>query len=559
MAVRDFKLGTKQGLGFGIVLTFMAAVSVFAIFQMAALRTEIDDTNEIWLQRAVLSSRFHLNASALRTTQLQHAFTPQTAQKQVYIDTMLVLIDKIDADGDVYLQLLEASDQEDEFSEQENYLSARLDSLWDVYLDHSLAYLDLDNQEAIALLNGDAGEVFGEFSADLAGLVHLNETRASEAARRAEATYITTRNRIVLLLIAAILVSGFIAAWLAQLVIAPVRQLVRAARKVADGDFNVYFESVSKDEVGTLTHSFSSMARSLKTQQEDLQAKNEDLELALQQLRDTQQQLLLKEKMASLGQLTAGIAHEIKNPLNFITNFSQLSIELADELTNELEANRERPVAEALNEIQDLLADLTFNAAKINEHGKRADGIVLSMMQHARSGRGERRAVNVNTLLEEYVNLAYRGMRASTPDFRVTIHRSYDDSIAAIEIVPEEISRVFLNIVNNAFFAVHEQAGKVDGSYTPTVNVSTHHSIKHIEIRVQDNGAGVPEEVHEKIFEPFFTTKPAGKGTGLGLSLSHEIVTKGHGGTLSVESNPGKGATFVIGLPVEPQIGVSEA
>ena len=551
MGVRDFKLGTKQSLGFGIVLIFMAAVSVFAIFQMAALRTEIDDTNEIWLQRVVLSSRFHLNASALRTTQLQHAFAPQTEEKQVYIDTMLVLIDNIDADRDVYLQLLTAQEEEDQFSEEEDFLTVRLDSLWDVYLDHSLTYLDLGNEEAIALLNGEAGTVFGAFSAGLARLVRLNEERSAEAARRAESTFTTTRYRIIVLLVFTILISGVIAAWLAQLVIVPVRQLVNAARNVAEGDFDVQLENPSKDEVGTLTRSFSLMARSLKTQQEDLQTKNQDLELALQKLRDTQQQLLLQEKMASLSQLTAGIAHEIKNPLNFITNFSHLSVDLMNDLMEELESNSERLVAEVMKEIQDILDDLTFNATKIKEHGKRADSIVSSMMQHARKGRAERRSVDVNALLEEYVNLAFHGKRASTPDFKVSIERNYDDAMEQVKIVPEDIGRVILNLVNNAFYAVHERAKSGGESYTPAMRVASRQDGKRIEIRVKDNGPGIPEEVCEKIFEPFFTTKPAGAGTGLGLSLSHEIVTKGHGGTLVVESREGEGATFIFTLPVD--------
>nr|MBX2821268.1 HAMP domain-containing protein [Rhodothermaceae bacterium] len=409
------------------------------------------------------------------------------------------------------------------------------------------------NEEAIALLNGEGGAVFGEFSAGLAGLVRLNEERAAEAGRRAESRFTTTRYRIIVLLVFTILISGVIAAWLAQLVIVPVRQLVKAARNVAEGDFDVHLENASKDEVGTLTRSFSLMARSLQTQQDDLQTKNQDLELALQKLRDTQQQLLLQEKMASLSQLTAGIAHEIKNPLNFITNFSHLSVELMNDLLEELQSNSKRPVAEVMKEIQDILDDLTFNATKIKEHGKRADSIVSSMMQHARKGRAQRRSVDVNALLEEYVNLAFHGKRASTPDFKVTIERNYDEAIEHIEIVPEDIGRVILNLVNNAFYAVHERANTGEESYTPTMSVVSRQAGKQIEVRVKDNGKGIPEEVCEKIFEPFFTTKPAGSGTGLGLSLSHEIVTKGHGGTLAVESREGEGATFIITLPYESQ------
>ncbi len=282
----------------------------------------------------------------------------------------------------------------------------------------------------------------------------------------------------------------------------------------------------------------------------ELKQKNEELARLLQELKTTQAQLIQAEKMASLGQLTAGIAHEIQNPLNFVNNFSHLSVELAQELLEELEAHREQSVGEVLDGVKDLLADLRFNAEKIREHGRRAEGIVKGMMLHARSKPGQRRATDLNALVEEYLNLAYHGMRARQPDFNVTLEREYDEAVGEVEMVPQEMGRVFLNLLNNAFYAIYEKARAGDGSYAPTVTVATRRGAQVVEIEVQDNGPGISTDFSEKIFEPFFTTKPTGQGTGLGLSISYDIVTQGHGGTMTVESEEGSGATFVITLPM---------
>jgi signal transduction histidine kinase len=276
-----------------------------------------------------------------------------------------------------------------------------------------------------------------------------------------------------------------------------------------------------------------------------------ELEQAHTHLKATQAQLVQAEKMASLGELTAGIAHEIKNPLNFINNFSEVNEELAQELREAYEADPDIKLADLL----DLVTDLEQNAAIINQHGKRADGIVSAMMQHASGGTGKRESTDVNALLEEYVNLAYHGKRAQIEGFNCEIQRAYDEAIGNVEMIPQNIGRVFLNLLSNAFDAVHEKARSVDGDYEPTVRVQTQRtnadgtSVEAIAIRIQDNGPGIPQHFREKIFEPFFTTKPTGSGTGLGLSLSYDIITKGHGGTLEVESTEGDGATFIITLP----------
>ncbi len=265
-----------------------------------------------------------------------------------------------------------------------------------------------------------------------------------------------------------------------------------------------------------------------------------ELEQTHAHLKTTQAQLIQQEKMASLGQLTAGIAHEIKNPLNFVNNFAEINEELADELREAL-ANGES--------VDDLLNDLKQNAQVIAQHGKRADGIVHAMMQHASGGTGQREPTDINALVSEHIELAYHGKRAQVPGLQVEIERSLGERVGQLEIVPQDIGRVLLNLLGNAFDAVHEHAAGAGGSHAPTVTVSTRQVDGQLEIRVADNGPGIPAEIQDRIFEPFFTTKPTGSGTGLGLSLSYDIVTQGHGGTLTVESKEGEGATFVITLP----------
>ncbi len=271
----------------------------------------------------------------------------------------------------------------------------------------------------------------------------------------------------------------------------------------------------------------------------ELKESNDRLERLLDTLHQTQGQLIHAEKMASLGQLAAGIAHEIKNPLNFINNFSSLSVELVNELMECLQD--EEGTAE---ETQQILNDLKANQDKIHAHGLRADGIIRSMLDHSRATASNRHAADVNALLDQYLHLAYHGMRAQDASFNVTMHTDYDEAAGAVEIIPQDLGRVFLNLLNNAFYAVHKA-----GSTNPSVWVSSRRQGDTVEICIRDNGPGIPPEVQAKIFEPFFTTKPTGEGTGLGLWLSYDIVTKGHGGTLHAESTQGEGTTFIVLLP----------
>ncbi len=270
--------------------------------------------------------------------------------------------------------------------------------------------------------------------------------------------------------------------------------------------------------------------------------------------RSMQEQLVVSEKLASLGRLTAGVAHELKNPLNFITNFAGLARELVSELRETLSADPSRLAVDVAREEGDLLDDLDVNTAKIAEHGQRADAIIRNMLAHSRATPGERRPTDVNALLDEYVGLAYHGMRAAHSGFNVEIRRDYDPALGTPDLVPEELGRVFLNLLDNAFDAVRERAQAAEASYEPRVAVSTRRRPDdQLEIRVSDEGTGMSDEVAARIFEPFYTTKETGQGTGLGLSLAYDIVTQGHGGTITVESEEGRGTTFIVAIPPDAE------
>jgi signal transduction histidine kinase len=282
-----------------------------------------------------------------------------------------------------------------------------------------------------------------------------------------------------------------------------------------------------------------------------LQTEKKKAEEALTELQHTQKQLIQSEKMASLGELTAGIAHEIQNPLNFVNNFSEVSNELIDEMSAEIEKGD-------LEEAKFIMADIKLNLEKINHHGKRADAIVKGMLQHSRTSSADKEPTDINKLADEYLRLAYHGLRAKDKLFNANLETDYDENIGKVSVIPQDMGRVILNLITNAFYAVNEKnkspltpEGGTNGSetkYEPTVWVSTKKLKGKIIISVRDNGNGIPKNVVDKIFQPFFTTKPTGQGTGLGLSMSYDIA-KAHGGELNVETNEGEGTTFILTLP----------
>jgi signal transduction histidine kinase len=340
----------------------------------------------------------------------------------------------------------------------------------------------------------------------------------------------------------------------------PLKQLDRSIASITHGQLNVAMPPSGVPEVAAMTKTLGMLRDSL-TERDRLERERQRAELETRAARDTaeaalhdlkaaQANLIQAEKMASLGQLTAGIAHEIKNPLNFVNNFASLSVGLLDELNQAL-----RPAFSSLDErrrrdVDEASDMLVGNLHRIVEHGKRADNIVKSMLAHSRSGGGDRQSVELNALVDESLNLAYHGARARDQNFNITIERAYGESIAPITLVPQDITRVFLNLFGNAFYAANKRQREIgSGDFRPTVTVTTRDLGKAVEVRVRDNGSGIPAEIRDKLFQPFFTTKPTGEGTGLGLSISYEIVTKEHLGTIAVSSTVGEFTEFTVCLP----------
>lgn len=386
--------------------------------------------------------------------------------------------------------------------------------------------------------------------------------------REALAPVYASLYRTIALLAFGLLLAAGAGSLLARRMVVPIRRLQSGAERLGSGVRGQPIEIHTGDEIETLADRFNQMAEKIQeshdtleakveARTEELQAREHDArearlaaERALASLQTAQDRLVETQKLASLGQLTAGIAHEIKNPLNFVNNFAELSTELTDELRATLAAEDTLRSEAARSEIDDLTQMLTANLAKIVEHGKRADSIVKNMLLHSRSGVGERRAADLNALVEESLNLAYHGARAESPDFNVTLRKDLDPAIGEIDIYPQEITRILLNLFGNGFYAVRErQRSGAEPGFEPTLSVSTRELADRVEIRVRDNGTGIPDQARAKIFDPFFTTKPPGEGTGLGLSLSYDIVVKQHGGAFEVETEAGRFTEFIVTLP----------
>jgi len=363
----------------------------------------------------------------------------------------------------------------------------------------------------------------------------------------------------ILLFLTAIIVT-IIAIYVAKKISSPILILIQKTKSMAAGDLTQRIYLPHQNEIGKLGQSFNEMASQLdhlithldalvEERTQEVENKNAQLNRSIEELKETQSRMLIQEKLASLGFLTAGIAHEIKNPLNFVNNFAELSFDIQKNLQLNLEKIEKLIPADIKEEFAEELTTLQINLEKIYKHGKRADSIVHNMLQHSRGAPGEKTETDLNKLLDEYVDLAFHGMRAVDSSFNVKITKNYQFDLPKLAVSPQEISRVFLNLLNNAFYSVNQRRKAGEFHYQPLVEVSTQNLDGSILINIWDNGKGISESVLAKLFTPFFTTKPPGEGTGLGLSLSYNIVVQGHGGKLNVDSKENEFAKFTISLP----------
>ena len=401
-----------------------------------------------------------------------------------------------------------------------------------------------------------------ELVAAAEGIVAAARDRAAAAAADSESAI-----QLGLMLLFTLNVVGIVAlvliAWLlvGRVLVRRITSLAASMRRMASGDLETSVDVGGHDEVTDMADALEVFRQhALEVQRlnlvemlaEEVRAKNVELEGVLSDLRRAQDQVVLQEKLAALGQLTAGVAHEIKNPLNFIKNFSEISRELTEEMKEILDDSREKLDDKTREELDDVTGELDTSLSKIVEHSLRADSIVRGMLAHSRESSGELESVDVNAMLMEYANLAYHSRRALDSEFNVTFHQEFDERAGAIQAVPQDMSRVFLNLVTNACQATDERrkAEPEFEKYQPTLWLKTRREDGMVEVRVRDNGTGIPESVIAKIFEPFFTTKATNEGTGLGLSISNDIVRR-HGGEMSVDSSEGEFAEFVVRLPVD--------
>ncbi len=421
-------------------------------------------------------------------------------------------------------------------------------------------------ERQLELLEGNQAIAI-DLVAEVDGLVNTAQANTEDATMASENAILTGRN--LLLAISAVSVgSALLIAWLfvGRVLLFRLEQLSRWMRRMAGGDLETTVDIGGNDEVADMAAALEVFRRhALEVQRlnlveklaDELKGKNEQLESVLEDLRQAQDQIVMREKLAALGELTAGVAHEIKNPLNFVKNFSEVSEELIDELKEALEDVTEQIPEDDRSYLDEITGDLTGNLQRIRSHGERANRIVHDMLQMGR-GSGDLQPADINGLLDEYARLAYHSARASDSEFQLDILRDLDPEMGDVDVIPQDLGRVFLNMVGNACYATDEKrkAGEVDG-YEPTISLKTRRGEEKIEIRIRDNGSGMPPHVVEKIFNPFFTTKPTGEGTGLGLAMSSDIVRE-HGGTIQVETEPGEFTEMIIELPLEPPLKQAE-
>jgi len=571
--LKDMKLATKQKLGHGVILLIMAGINIFSLSKLATMRDEIDEVTRNWLPRIIAISDLNLNTSYLRLNQLQHVFATDEAGKQEQEHNVVTLLDKISYNLDTYEQLKTESEKQNLYSENESEQYAAFDLKWEEYHDLSFVFFKLSrdnkNQEAIDLLNGEAYNVFNDFSANLDDLITVNKNDSYKAFDRAEATFRSTRFIIMILLLVAIIISAAGFSGFIRFITIPVQQLEKAAKAVADGDLTVKLKILSKDEIGNLASSFNKMTSSLreatnkmKRQAEKLRAqwqvlqvtnkelqqksqhleiqkaeienKNVELEDAMHQLKKTQEQLLMKEKMAALGDLVAGVAHEINNPIGTVNSSIDVSGRCLDKIEIVLEKSKTLDEIRNSSQLPKFLNILKDNIRVTLIAGDRIATIVKSLKTFARLDQAEYQKVNIHEGIDSSLTLMGKELIG-----RITVKKEYG-KIPDILCYPSQLNQVFFILLKNASQAIDKSGN---------IGIKTYTENNHVHIQISDDGKGIPENKLGRIFEFGFSTGDSRVKMSAGLSTAFNIIQK-HNGEIRVKSEVGKGTKFSIVLPM---------
>ncbi|MCG8607412.1 MCP four helix bundle domain-containing protein [bacterium] len=545
MKLRDFKLRTKQMAGFGIILIIMAADHMFSARNMGTLKAEIDEISKNWLPRAIAIADINLNTAKLRLNQLQQAYTSGPKQKQRQLSEAITFVDKINDNIDTYNELKSAAEQKQLYSEEERRLYADFDDKWDEYQALSFEIFQLSrenqNQEAIALLNNQAKEVYDALSNNLVELVDVNKQDSFEAAKRAEKTYKSTHKIMTTVYVVTILLSVLIALGLVHYITGPVRQLEQAAGRVAKGTLDVHLEIASKDEIGNLADSFNQMTTALsrakrqtEKQAKALKAQNKELAQAMSELQETQEQLLMKEKMAALGDLVAGVAHEINNPISAVNSSVEVSGRCLDKIERLLNSDIQTE-SKYGQQLPKTLRILKQSMSSIQAAGARISTIVKSLKNFSRLDEAEFQKVDIHEGIESSLTL----LGSELPN-RISIVKEYGE-LPKISCFPGQLNQVFINLLKNASKAI-EGSG--------TICIRTYRQNHDAHVQIIDTGRGIPGEKLENIFDFGFSRAERRIKMSSGLSTSYSIVQKHHG-EIRVQSEVGRGTTFSIILPLE--------
>lgn len=582
---KDLKFGVKQGLSFGIILFILFGLNGVSLYNLGSLNKEIEEISNNWLERAVTISDLNLNVSQLRAFQLEHAYTFDHMKMRVLEEEIGLLVDQINENIDKYEKLKKKYKKKDIYSKKEEKLYDGFINNWEIYVDISLSIFKLskenNKEDAIVLILGKSKDAYTATSADLVSLVSLSKLDAFKATKRAEKTFTNTKNFTRLTFIIVLGISLFLTFMLIRLITIPIKQLDRAAVAVAKGNLNIWLDINSKDEIGRLAKTFLTMAESLRNYQRrneeqsaallkqqaelqdknseltqksksleqqkiEIEKKNKDLQQAFVDLKYTQNKLIQSEKLASLGQLTAGIAHEINNPINFVmSNILPLRndindilnlVKKYDELVKTKCYNQEFEEIEKfkgkidytylLNEIESLLNGM-------DEGANRTADIVKGLRNFSRMDEGVMVLADINLGIDSTLIMLKNVIKN-----RIEVKREFG-KIPMILCYPGKLNQVFLNILSNAKDSIVDKG---------TIFIKTWHDKDFVYVSIKDSGIGMSEEVKSHIFEPFYTTKEVGKGTGLGLSITYGIVSD-HNGKIDVISEEGKGTEFIISLP----------